>query len=822
VLIHDVRVDLPGRDDVRDFLAQDGDVLRVYESDAIDSRVTDLSSDANLTRQNQNGTQETYQLRYPATQGFSAIKLPDPRNGEKSITRVVRSDGKLIPTENAWISKSRNRDTNPVSWDYAINLFDTNTTGIYTIQMDEVTTGPVAPFMQFIPARSTYEGNQVGFVVEASDANGDTPLLSAVPLPVGAVFTDNGDGTAFFNWTPSVGQAGSYTITYTASDGVLSSSRSALIVVSSNTDTDGDGMDDAWELEHFGTLDRDGTGDLDGDGISDLEEYLAGSDPNSGPLLPVIESPLYDEEVDTVEPILTVRNVAHDPSGATSYSFELYADAEMTEQVAQDHDVAESQEETTTWSPGVALEDDSSYTWRVRSFDGALYSEWVEGRFRVNTENDAPGALTVSAPMDGMEIDRLDPLLAVNNSHDADLDLLTYGFEVSLYDDMSTPITSVEGLAPGVGGATGWTVDPPLQEDTYYYWRGRVTDEHGLTTLGPISGFFINTANLAPSAPVALSPETGSVIAEPRVTLVVRNATDQEGDAISYLFEIDRVETFDSDELRVSMPMPETDAQTMWFVDNLVEDVTYYWRVKATDGVAESDWVVAEFTVSTANAAPSVPVIQNPGHRAWVPTLQPTLSVNQSQDPDGDPLTYRFELYADAQLESLLAENDTTDTTWQLETPLNDNRRYYWRVRADDGNEGVSDWSPVSNFYVDDNGINDPPTFEFVSPARDLNNVRALLLLRWIDYDPDNNARISLYYDDNDSGADGTLITDAIRENPDGSKDMYYWQDEVEPGTYWIYAVIDDGTTPVTVYCDYSVNIAPGYPRIKIDLPGNW
>ncbi|MGD8913057.1 MAG: Ig-like domain-containing protein [Candidatus Thiodiazotropha sp.] len=822
LLVHDVRVDLPGRDGVRDFLAQDGDVLRVYESDSIDTEVSDLSTDATLDRQNQNGTQLTYQLEHPAIQGFSAIKIPDPHSGQKSIVRVIRSDGKLIPTENAWISKSRNRNTTPMSWDYAINLFDTNSTGIYSIQMDDITTGPVAPLLQFIPVRSTYEGNQVGFIVEASDANGDRLVLSAVPLPVGAIFADNGDGTAFFNWTPSAGQAGRYTITYTASDGILSSSRSAMIIVNSNTDTDGDGMDDAWELEHFGTLDRDGIGDLDGDGISDLEEYLADTDPNSGPLLPIIESPMYDEEVLTLEPLLTIRNIIHDGSSAINYSFELYADSEMTEQVAQANDVAESQEETTSWSPGVPLQDDMTYTWRVRSFDGTLYSEWVEGRFRVNTENDAPGALTVSAPADGMEVDRLDPLLAINNANDPDLDQLTYGFEVSMYDDMSTPIASVEGLAPGVGGATGWVVEPLLQEDTYYYWRGRVSDEHGLTTLGPISGFFVNTANQAPSIPVISSPQSGSVIDELQVALVIQNSTDQDRDEISYIFEVDRAETFDSDELRVSMPIPETASETIWLLENLVEDATYYWRAKASDGAAESDWVVANFNISATNAAPTVPVILNPGNYAWVPTLQPTLSVNQSQDPDGDQLTYHFELYADAQLEQLLAEHQTKDTTWPLETPLTDNQRYYWRVRADDGNEGVSDWSAVSNFYVDDNGVNDPPTFEFVWPSADMDNVRALLTLKWIDSDPDNNAKISLYYDDDDSGADGTLITDVIREDPDASKDLYYWQKEVEPGTYWIYAVIDDGTTSVTVYCDYWVTIAPGYPRVTIDMPGIW
>ncbi len=46
-------------------------------------------------------------------------------------------------------------------------------------------------------------------------------------------------------------------------------------------DTDGDGIPDAWELQHFGNLTTaNGTSDFDGDGVSDKNEYLAGTNPN--------------------------------------------------------------------------------------------------------------------------------------------------------------------------------------------------------------------------------------------------------------------------------------------------------------------------------------------------------------------------------------------------------------------------------------------------------------------------------------------------------------------------------------------------------------
>jgi hypothetical protein len=48
---------------------------------------------------------------------------------------------------------------------------------------------------------------------------------------------------------------------------------------SAPVDSDGDGLSDAWELQHFGNLNANGTGDPDGDGVDNLHEYRAGTNP---------------------------------------------------------------------------------------------------------------------------------------------------------------------------------------------------------------------------------------------------------------------------------------------------------------------------------------------------------------------------------------------------------------------------------------------------------------------------------------------------------------------------------------------------------------
>jgi len=278
-LVRDVQVDLPGRDTVRDFLAKDGDVYRIFESEVAgladpedeDPQVADQSGTAVL-----NGSGDMRTLTTALTAGYMVVRLTDPFGGQKVLSEVIRSDGKIIKPANAWLSHTRVK-TGP--WQYFFNLFDVNSTGAYTVRFEDTSAVPMPPTMQYIIDKTVAEGEQVSFIVEASDPNKTVPKLTATPLPTGAVFTDGGNGEGVFDWTPGTGQAGIYGIVFTASDGALSISRRATITVKGFHDTDGDDLDDDWEMQHFGTLARDGSGDFDRDGISDRDEFLNDTDP---------------------------------------------------------------------------------------------------------------------------------------------------------------------------------------------------------------------------------------------------------------------------------------------------------------------------------------------------------------------------------------------------------------------------------------------------------------------------------------------------------------------------------------------------------------
>lgn len=784
-LIRDVRVDLPGRDFVRDFLAQDGDVVRVYESDGPDTVVTDRSAVAQMVAGTNAAGNATYRITFPVTAGFVYLKLRDPFNGTKALGQIQRSDAKQMLSENVWLSKTRNLEAK--RWEYWINVFDVNTTGVYDTEFQAPPTASLPPNVQFVPDRVVDEDKQVSFLVEASSPSGKPVTLSAAPLPAGATFTLQaadpqapGVARALFDWKPAKGAAGSYLVTYTAHDGTLSGSRSASIKVNSST-------------------------------------------PPPGPGTPAIHAPAVDGQVTSLRPTLGVLTSTGAGDPTTQVQFEIYADASMTQRIdgATVAKVPPAGEvaQPTSWQPAANLNDNTRYWWRARAYDGTqVYSPWANGRFFVNTFNDAPDSFNLTSPAAGAEVGTLQPVLSWTNSSDRDGDAITYG--VSVYRDaaLTDLLASVAELPGGAEGSTSWTVPAPLTNHVTYYWRVVARDALGAQTPGIARSFVVNTGNTPPTDPVIASPATGGESASATTTLTVHNGIDAENDLITYVFEIDTVNTFDSGDKRVSGPVLQSAASTTgWAVGSLVENRRYFWRVKSQDGRAESPWVMGSFLYSAVNDAPAAPTIRNPGSGAWSSTLQPVLEAHAVADPEGSSVRYQFEVYSDGQLSRRVAEGIAETTSFLLPTALSDKTTHWWRVRALDSLGAASAWSSAAVLYVS-TGTYQDPSIQVTSPASPVapdsvttpTGTRKQVTLRWEGTDPNIEASVALYFDTSGSGFGGSAIVEGLRQPAGTHAGSHVWDvTDLSPGTYHVYGVIHDARGIGRAYAAGSVVIAP-------------
>ncbi len=89
----------------------------------------------------------------------------------------------------------------------------------------------LAPVLAPIGAQSVDEAQTLNFNVSATDFDATTPTLIAQNVPANANFTDNGNGTGLFSFTPDYTQASVYNVRFIASDGALADTELVAITV---------------------------------------------------------------------------------------------------------------------------------------------------------------------------------------------------------------------------------------------------------------------------------------------------------------------------------------------------------------------------------------------------------------------------------------------------------------------------------------------------------------------------------------------------------------------------------------------------------------
>ncbi|NOY46225.1 MAG: tandem-95 repeat protein, partial [Deltaproteobacteria bacterium] len=742
------------------------------------------------------------------------------------------------------------------SFTYTVSDGSATSTATVTVTVRSVNDPPVAAN----DAATTDEDTPVAVevLVNDSDVDGDALSVTAVGSPTHGTVSW---GPSSVTYTPDPNYHGMDSFTYTVSDGsatagaevtvtvlpvndppaisgsppLLAPARSEYRFTPTASDADGDALtftvtglppwasfDEAtgtlWGTPALADVGDHGPVTIevtDGTATATLEPFtIQVQGENAAPGVPVVDAPAPGSEVTTVRPALVARNVTDPDGDPVSYEFELYqGDAPDPARVVASATQAAGVG-ATTWTVPLDLADNAWHLWRVRATDGVASSDWAQARFFVNTVNDPPEPFGIVQPSDWASVDTTTPVLEVTNALDPDGDAVTYAFSVYASCAEGIPQGSAVRTSPDIpagAGTTSWTVSPALADNAGYCWQAVVTDEHGASADGPTASFRVNTSNDAPTAPGISSPVEGAEIATVDVTLEVTNATDADGDVLTYRFELDTAPTFDSPALRTSGDVAEgTGGTTSWSVTGLSDNTGYHWRAKAVDSTgAESPWVGAGFFVNTADDPPSAPVPVSPGDGATVTTATPTLQVLPAEDPDSPPdrLAYEFQVYAG---ETLAASGSSAGTTWTVATPLPDGT-YSWTARATDDTGLASGWSSASWFTVAAAPVNEPPTITCLQPSADLETTGGEVAVEWDDSDPDSNALVSLHYEPVAGGSAASSIATGIEEDPDGNgSDRYLWDlAGVAPDTYRVYLAIDDGEFTDTSDCPGRVTVLP-------------
>jgi len=552
-----------------------------------------------------------------------------------------------------------------------------------------------------------HEGRLWRYLVEASDPAGlrDPLAIELTERPLGL------EAEGFeLTWTPTPAQAleGRFLVVIVVRDDDGGSDRQSFHVDVAWSDADGDGMSDGWE-EEFG-LDPDDPGDADedpdGDGLSNLEEFLARTDPTRAgrPDPPQPWSPEDGGWSETATPELTVENAFDPDNDPLTYTFRLGTDPELRRVLHERDGIAET-DQRTAWRVRPALQEGHLYYWQARASDGVFDSEWsAPVSFTVNAVPEPPRVPRLRAPEEGALVGNLTPSLQTDAVHDPDGDPVSLRFEV--YADEGLAELARSGLVeqPEAAALVSWTVDPPLEEDRAYFWRAVAVDLSGLASdWSEVWAFRVNADNAAPPTPELLRPSDGSSLVERTAVLAVRAVPDQDGDPLTFTLELDTTAGFDSPALQrfEDLEVGMGDVVTVE-VSGLSDNSRYHWRAAAFDGLLASEWAVRTFVINEENEAPEAPRPLRPSDAATVDPGFVELVVAAAREPDFDPLTYEFELALDPELAEPLAASDpipgvAPEVSW-TGPELEPGGIFYWRCRATDPLRLRSPWSAVASF----------------------------------------------------------------------------------------------------------------------------
>ncbi len=280
---------------------------------------------------------------------------------------------------------------------------------------------------------------------------------------------------------------------------------------------------------------------------------------------PTLASPEDNSTDVELLPLFTWSNV----DGATSFTLQVSKASDFSALVLDESGITIEEFEMTTG----ALEELTTYFWRVNATDGSRVSDWstVFSFTTLTTSLDIP--VLISPANNASDVNLTGTELVWNSVTDAS----NYSVEVATDEAFSNVVASQSGTSD----TTYVVADGVLQYETTYYWRVMAAAEGKSSAWTSPNNFLTVPAPL--EAPELTSPADGSQ----NLLLLVNFEWKSAENATSYGLQVATENTFGS---------PVIDETGISEISFAVEEgtlegmTTYFWRVKSEDGDRSSDW----------------------------------------------------------------------------------------------------------------------------------------------------------------------------------------------------------------------------------------
>ncbi len=365
----------------------------------------------------------------------------------------------------------------------------------------------------------------------------------------------------------------------------------------------------------------------------------------------------------------------------------------------------------------------------------------------------------------------------------------------------------------GIGGRFEWNVsampegeywiyakiDDGIFPPVYDYSSGALTINHSIIS------------NTPPTFQI-IEPDGESDFADIEFTIMWMDSDPDDDASISLYYDIDN---FNFDGELIAEGLGEDADGTSGFYTWNTTDVPeggYFIYGICDDGTNEpvsrySSYPVMVNHTQPANEIPFIQLLEPDGEDDYADS-EFTITWTDS-DPDDDA---SISLYYDTDstgYDGVLIVNALSEDangnfgyyTWNT-TAIFHGEFYIYAICDDGNNEPVKVYA-LNPVIVNHTPENDPPVIDISEPDGETDYANTEYMIIWTDSDTNDDAAISLYYDSDFTGYDGTIIVSDISENEHGNSGVYIWNtSSILEGEYWIYAKITDGSTEV--YYNYS------------------